>query len=56
MHGKTLTSKWCLILQPVLLPLVSPPLSIVIQQFSDLLGEDKTEDDDDTSEPRTRYT
>ena len=29
--------------------------SYVIQQFSDLLGEDKTENDD-TSEPRTQYT
>ena len=57
MHRKTFTSKslWCLILLPVLLPLVSPPLSNVIQQFSDLLGEYKTENDD-TSEPRTWYT
>lgn len=33
----------------------SHALSNVIQQFSDLLGEDKTENDD-ISEPRTRYT
>ena len=28
----------------------------VVLQFFDLLGENKTEDDDDTSEPKTLYS